>query len=264
MSVSRRKLITGSVVGVGLTGIAAAARTLDRFGLLPPDAGGLYGPGHSLTYAAQRLITRHSMAREFPPEKISRHPFANGKPFESDAFTAMRADGFSAWGLEVRGLVRSPATVSMATLRSYPSRTQITSLACEEGWSHVAEWVGVPLSHVLEQAGIQPEAKFVVYESMEPYWKDAIDMADALHPQTIIAYGFNGADLPVDFGGPLRMRVPRQLGTRASSSCSASSSPTLWRGTSRRVPTPGTPVSDAGRAQVRLSFRPHSYQRICG
>lgn len=215
MSVSRRKLITGGVVGVGLTGIAVAARTLDRYGLLPPDAGGMYGAGHSLTYAAQRLITRHSMAREFPAEKISRHPFANGKPFESDEFAAMRADGFADWRLEVRGLVRSPATLSMATLKSYPSRTQITALACEEGWSYVAEWTGTPLSHVLEQVGVQPEAKFVVYESMEPYWKDAIDMADALHPQTFVAYGFNGSDLPVEFGGPLRMRVPRQLGYKS-------------------------------------------------
>lgn len=215
MSVSRRSLITGGIVGAGLTAVAVTARALDRYGLLPPDAGGVFGPGHSLTYAAQRLITRHSMAREFPPEKISRSPFANGTQFKSDAFEAMRATGFTAWRLDVGGLVSTPTSFSMATLKGFPSRRQVTSLACEEGWSYIAEWIGVPLSHVLEQAGIRPEAKFVVYESMEPYWKDAVDMADALHPQTVLAYGFNGADLPVEFGGPLRMRVPRQLGYKS-------------------------------------------------
>jgi DMSO/TMAO reductase YedYZ molybdopterin-dependent catalytic subunit len=212
MSVSRRKLIAAGAVGAGLTGVAVAARAFDRFGLLPPDAGGVYGPGHTLTYAAQRLITRHSMAKEFPPEKISRKPFANGRPFKSEAYEALRAAGFTDWRLEIGGLVSTPASFSVATLKSYPSRRQITSLACEEGWSYIAEWTGVPLSYVLEQAGVRPEARFIVYESMEPYWKDAIDMADALHPQTFVAYGFNGSDLPVDFGGPLRMRVPRQLG----------------------------------------------------
>lgn len=212
MSVSRRTLIAGGIVGAGAAGLAVLARGLDRYGLLPPDAGGLYGPGHSMTYAAQRLITRHSMAREFPAEKISRAPFANGTRFESEPFEAMRAAGFVDWQLEVGGLVSTPTSFSIAALRGYPSRRQITSLACEEGWSYIAEWTGVPLSHLLEHAGVRPEARFVVYESMEPYWKDAIDMADALHPQTFIAYGFNGADLPVAFGGPLRMRVPRQLG----------------------------------------------------
>jgi DMSO/TMAO reductase YedYZ molybdopterin-dependent catalytic subunit len=215
MSISRRTLIAGGVAGVGLAGLAGAARALEGFGLLPPDAGGAFGPGHSLTYAAQRIITRHSMAREFPRAQISARPFANPTRFDSDAFEAMRASGFADWRLEVGGLVNAPASYSLATLRSYPSRSQITSLACEEGWSYVAEWTGVPLSHVLEQAGILAGAKFVVYESMEPYWKDAIDMADALHPQTFLAYGFNGADLPVPFGGPLRMRVPRQLGYKS-------------------------------------------------
>ena len=52
----------------------------------------------------------------------------------------------------------------------------------------------------------------MVYYSIEPKaWWDSIDMADALHPQTLLTYGFNGGDLPVPFGGPLRMRVPRQL-----------------------------------------------------
>ena len=95
---------------------------------------------------------------------------------------------------------------------SYPSRSHITELACEEGWSYIAEWIGVPLSDVLHLVGVHPQAKYVVYVSMERDTWDSIDMADALHPQTFLCYGMNGSALPVPHGGPLRMRLPRQVG----------------------------------------------------
>jgi DMSO/TMAO reductase YedYZ molybdopterin-dependent catalytic subunit len=109
-------------------------------------------------------------------------------------------------------MVSRPGSFSPADLRRYPSSSQITHLACEEGWSYIAEWTGVPLVHILKAVGTLPQAKFVVYSSMEPDWWDSIDMADALHPQTLLAYGLNGGVLPVGNGGPIRMRVPRQLG----------------------------------------------------
>ena len=96
-----------------------------------------------------------------------------------------------------------------------PARSQITHLACEEGWSFIAEWIGVPLFEVLSAVGIQPQAKYVVYTSQEEGWWDSVDMADALHPQTFVTYGMNGGDLPVGHGGPLRLRVPRQLGYKS-------------------------------------------------
>jgi len=83
------------------------------------------------------------------------------------------------------------------------------------GHSYIAEWIGVPLSHVLEVAGALPEARYVVYRSIEPDWWESIDMADALHPQTFLVYGMNGDELPVGNGGPLRLRVPRQLGYKS-------------------------------------------------
>ena len=109
-------------------------------------------------------------------------------------------------------MVARPALFSLAQLKSYSSRSHITHLACEEGWSYIAEWTGVPLSQVLKAAGILPQARYVVYFSIDRRWWDSLDMADALHPQTLLAYGLNGAELPVGNGGPLRMRVPRQLG----------------------------------------------------
>lgn len=65
------------------------------------------------------------------------------------------------------------------------------------------------LSHVLNIAGVRPQAKYVVYFSIDPKWWDSLDIDEAVHPQTFLAYGMNGKDLPVGNGGPLRMRVPR-------------------------------------------------------
>ena len=137
------------------------------------------------------------MAREFARSEISATPFANEMPPLNDAFKKLQAGGFADWRLTVDGMVDRPGMFSLDQLKSYPSRSQITQLACEEGWSYVAEWTGVPLSHVLEAAGIQPQAKYVVYFSIDPDWWDSIDMGDALHPQTYLAYGMNGGDLPV-------------------------------------------------------------------
>jgi DMSO/TMAO reductase YedYZ molybdopterin-dependent catalytic subunit len=168
-----------------------------------------------MTYAAQRLLARHSLAREFPQEMISRPPYANGRPPKDDTFLRHQAAGFTDWRLTVDGLVSRPATFSVAELKAFPSRRQITHLACEEGWSFIAEWIGVPLSRILEVAGAAPQAKYVVYRSIQPRWWDSVDMVDALHPQTLITYGMNGGELPVGHGGPLRLRVPRQLGYKS-------------------------------------------------
>ncbi len=212
-NLSRRKLIkAGIAAAAGVSGLGIAAHLAQKYGLVPPDHGGIWGLGETLNYASQRLLTRHSLAREFPKSKISKPPLANEIAPPNDAFKRLQAGGFADWRLTVDGMVAKPVSFSLAQLKSYPSRSQITILACEEGWSYIAEWIGVPLSHVLDAAGILPQARYVVYNSIEPDWWDSIDMADALHPQTFLAYGMNGDELPVGNGGPLRMRVPRQLG----------------------------------------------------
>ncbi len=211
--ISRRQLITtGLAAAVGASGLGVAAKLAARYGLVPPDAGVLYGPGETLTYAAQRLLTRHSPAREFDRSQISKDPFANPVDPLGEEFHRLQEGGFADWRLAVDGLVSRPGSFSLVELKSFPIRSQITLIACEEGWSYIAEWSGVPLSHVLDLAGTLPQARYVVYRSFQPGWWDSIDMADALHPQTLLTLGMNGSELPIPFGGPLRMRVPRQLG----------------------------------------------------
>ena len=214
--ISRRKLITTGLTAVaGASGLAAAVRIANRYGLIPPDCGGVFGAGETLTYASHRLLTRHSMAREFPRSQISKSPVVNGRTPQSLTFKLLEAGKFADWQLEVDGMVANPGSFSLDDLRAFPARSQITHLACEEGWSFIAEWIGVPLSHVLNLTGTLPEARYVVYFSIQSHWWDSVDMADALHPQTLLTYGMNGGDLPVGHGGPLRLRVPRQLGYKS-------------------------------------------------
>ena len=213
-SLSRRKLITaGLATAGGASGLAAAARLADRYGLIPPDHGGIYGVGETLTYAAHRLLmSGHSLAREFNRGEISKVAPENGAPPANEIFRRLLAGGFADWRLTVDGLVARPASISLAELKRHPARTQITHMACEEGWSFIAEWTGVPLSHVLNLAGVLPQAKYVVYSSLDEGWWDSIDMREAWHPQTLLAYGMNGQELPTGHGAPVRMRVARQLG----------------------------------------------------
>lgn len=214
--ISRRKLITtGLAATAGVAGLAVADRLARRYGLIPPDNRGIYGPGETLTYAAQRLLTVHSLAREFPRSMISRAPFANETAPPNDAFKKHQATGFSDWRLAVDGMVAHPLSLSLSDLRSMPYRSQITEVVCEEGWSYVAEWIGTPLHEVLNEAGVLPQARYIVYRSIEPDWWESIDMADSLHPQTFLTWGMNDGDLPPSFGGPLRVRVPRQLGYKS-------------------------------------------------
>lgn len=210
---SRRRFITTGLGAVAaFSGLAVAAKLAAKCGLVPPDHAGIYGPGETLTYAAQRLLTRHSLAREFNRSQISAKPLANELAPLPDAFKRHEQAGFADWRLDVEGMAAKPTSFSVDELKSFPSRTHITEIACEEGWSYIAEWKGVPLSYILDRVGALSQSRYVVYQSIQPGWWDSLDMADAMHPQTLLATHMNGADLPVGFGGPLRMRVPRQLG----------------------------------------------------
>ncbi len=195
----------------GLAGLVALDRWDTLRGLLPPDAVGPYALGNSLSYASHRILARHANAREFPRSQISPRPFANPTGQLPAEFEA----SVSSWRLMVDGLVKRPLSLSLSDLRSMPASSQITALQCEEGWSYIAEWRGVPLAHVLEAAGAQPQARYVVYRSLQKDWWDSLDIDEARHAQTLLAYGMNQGDLPAPFGGPLRMRVPRQLGYKS-------------------------------------------------
>src|SRR5262249_54277872 len=149
--------------------------------------------GQTLTFAAHRLLlSRQPLAREFSRSQISTNfPAINTVLPEDAAYRRDMVGGFRQWRLKGDGVGGRPSELSLEELRRFPSRTQITEHICEQGWSAIAEWTGVPLSLLLNEVGILPQAKYVFFYSVDGWW-DSLDMADAWHTQTLLAYGMNG------------------------------------------------------------------------
>ncbi len=202
---SRRKFIASIPAGGLLLSACKDA--------MPPTYGSLFDASNALTFASHRLLLRNQpLVREFARDRITKNfPAINETNPKSDHYQQLLAGGFTEWRLPIAGLVSHPTELSLATLKRFPSRTQVTQHNCEQGWSAIAEWTGVPLGRVLQQVGMQPQARYVVFHTVDGWW-DSLDMFDALHPQTLLAYGMNGDPLPVAHGAPVRLRVERQLG----------------------------------------------------
>ena len=168
---------------------------------------------------------RIAMAPEFDRSEIS--PFFRGngnRTVDSDEYRAALEAGFPDWQFTVSGLVDNELSLSLDDIRALPQRTQITRHDCVEGWSAIGEWTGPQLSHILEMAGVQDGAKFVVFRCADFFMRgpannrrrvdyyESCDLDDAFHPQTIVAHMLNGEAIPERNGAPLRMRIERQLG----------------------------------------------------
>jgi DMSO/TMAO reductase YedYZ molybdopterin-dependent catalytic subunit len=214
----RRRALATLVAGLGALPLAGCDLLSQN-----PTVRKALNSAESLTLRAQRLLlSRHSLAQEFTEADISAHFRANGSTAPDDAaYRAFARSDFKDWRLQVDGLVERPMQLSLADLRALPARTQITRHDCVEGWSCIGKWTGVPLGIVLQHAGLRRDARYVVFrcadtlgqtldQSNEYY--ESIDLIDAYHPQTILAYDMNGAPLPIPHGAPLRVRVERQLG----------------------------------------------------
>jgi DMSO/TMAO reductase YedYZ molybdopterin-dependent catalytic subunit len=184
---------------------------------LPPTYGSILRMGDNLTYVAHRtLLPGQSMAREYRYADISSFPATgttNPSSF-SEEYQKLSDNAFDDYRLMVDGHVSKPGSYSMKDLMQFSPRTQITRHTCEEGWTAIAEWTGLPLGTLLQHAGILPTARFVIFHTFDN-WMDSIDLMDALHPQTILAYGMNGKTLPVQHGAPLRLRVEKQIGYKS-------------------------------------------------
>jgi len=179
------------------------------------------GLGEKATHKIQRLIIPDkAMAREFPASYPDKRFKSNGTVSPNSAeYAAMAKGGFKNYRLAVGGLVESPLSFSLADIRRMPGRAQITRHDCVEGWSAVGKWKGARLGAILEKVRLKPEARYIVFhcadkmeENEDSFYYESIDMTDAFHPQTILAYELNDAPLPVRNGAPLRLRVERQLG----------------------------------------------------
>ena len=214
---NRRHWLAGALSVIS----AATLGACDRIGQSPVVRQALR-MGEGLTRRTQRLlIPATALAPEYGPEDISPDFRANGSsdPQAAD-YLALKANGFTDWRLTIDGLVERPMSLSLAELRARPARIQITKHDCVEGWTSIGQWTGAPLAALLDEAGLKPEARYIVFhcydaldntEDSDRYY-ESIDLVDARHPQTILAYDMNGETLGVPHGAPLRLRVERQLG----------------------------------------------------
>lgn len=215
---SRRRILAGLLSGVGVSLLAGCDRLTQS-----NEMGAVLRNTEKLTMGAQRLLLdRRALAPEYSPVDLSPVFRANGSQMpDSDEYARLLDNQFSDWKLQVDGLVQQPLRLSLSDLKSLPSRTQITRHDCVEGWSAIGQWQGVALGRVLDLARLKPGARYVVFHCADELeltldgsgrYYESIDLLDAYHPQTLLAYGMNGKDLPVAHGAPLRLRVERQLG----------------------------------------------------
>jgi DMSO/TMAO reductase YedYZ molybdopterin-dependent catalytic subunit len=216
--ITRRTALVGAMSAGGL--ILAGC---DKVGQNPTFAQ-LLQSAEKLNQRGQRLVLTSTgpLAREYQKSDISVNFKANGtvRP-ESDEYQKLLLTEFTDWRLKIDGLVEKPVEFSLPELKAMPSRTQITRHDCVEGWSAIGEWTGVQLSHLLEMAQLKPDARYLVFHCADDLvnspdgsglYYESIDLIDAFHPQTIMAFAMNGQTLPVRHGAPLRLRVERQLG----------------------------------------------------
>lgn len=215
---SRRRMLLGLMAGASAPFLAGCDRMTQN-----AEFGAVLRNTEKLTMGAQRLLLgAHALAPEYSVADLSPVFRANGtQEPDSDEYARLREHGFTDWRLQVDGLVQQPLSLTLADLKRLPSRTQITRHDCVEGWSAIGQWQGVALGRILDLARLKPGARYVVFHCADELeatldgsgrYYESIDLLDAYHPQTILAYAMNGKDLPVAHGAPLRLRVERQLG----------------------------------------------------
>jgi DMSO/TMAO reductase YedYZ molybdopterin-dependent catalytic subunit len=214
----RRGWLQGGLASAGAMALAACDKITNN-----PKGVAFLQSAEGLTRRAQRLfVDRNALAREFPPGDISTNFKPNGSVDPTDPeYLALKAKAFADYRLVVDGLVERPLSLSLADLRALPAKTQITRHDCVEGWSCIGKWTGARLGPLLDHAGLKKTARYIVFHCADTLeqtldgsgqYYESIDLIDAYHPQTILAYDMNDQPLPVPHGAPLRLRVERQLG----------------------------------------------------
>jgi DMSO/TMAO reductase YedYZ molybdopterin-dependent catalytic subunit len=211
---TRRNLLVTGTATVGTTLLAGCDRIFEAGTMRP-----LLDFGQFLSLNAHRLLLAHQpLVREYSMDDISPDFPSNGTATPSGmGYFELATSNFENWRLTVDGLVKNRLAFSLDELKQMPSRSQITQHSCDEGWTAIGQWTGVPLAHLLNMAELQPNARYIVFHCLDEmsrgdFYYESIDLFDAFHPQTILAYGMNGGGLPVQHGAPLRLRVERQIG----------------------------------------------------
>ena len=216
---SRRQMLARVAMGGAVLGLAGCDRLSNN-----PTSLSILDATENLTRRVQRalLAPRDALAPEYGAADISTKFKPNGSTDPDDPdYVKARDENFANWKLDIGGLVDKPMQLSLADLRNLPARTQITRHDCVEGWSCIGKWKGALLGQILNTVGLKSSARYIAFHCADTLeqtldgtgiYYETIDLVDAFHPQTILAYDMNDKPLPVPNGAPLRLRVERQLG----------------------------------------------------
>ncbi|MBN9681623.1 MULTISPECIES: molybdopterin-dependent oxidoreductase [unclassified Corallococcus] len=196
------RVLTRRRVLLGAAALATSACDSQR-----PRAGFLGVMDRFNERAQAALFHPHRLAPEEPVEQLT-PPGDFPHYFISDTVPLAPAG----WRLEVGGLVARPRAFTLEELRRLPRTDYRIRHHCVEGWSAVASWHGVALRDLAQAVGADPRAGFVEFRSFDQGYYSSWDAPSALHPQTVLAYGMNGAPLIPGHGAPLRLYSGVKLG----------------------------------------------------
>jgi len=217
-TLSRRKLLLAALKGSGLLLLSGCE---NPFSALHENQKilSLLESVEGMNRRLLRFLTgRDKLAQEFTDTDISRYFKPNGNPPPSTLdYRVNAASNWRTWRLRVTGLIETIHAFSLQELKSMPSQAQITRHDCVEGWSAIGKWKGVQLNQIMSKVRPKADARYVVFYCMDTdsdgnRFYESIDLYDAMHPQTILAYEMNNQPLPVEHGAPIRLRVETQLG----------------------------------------------------
>lgn len=153
------------------------------------------------------LFDPNKLASTYPASMILRPPKFNAY---FDVMDLKPVDG-ATWRLEVSGLVNEKRAWTLQDLQALPQTSMVIKHVCVEGWSYIGGWSGPTLRTFLEHVGADLRAKYVAFKTADDY-PSSIDMATALHPQTLLATRYGGETLADPFGYPVRLRMATKLG----------------------------------------------------
>jgi DMSO/TMAO reductase YedYZ molybdopterin-dependent catalytic subunit len=158
-------------------------------------------------YVQALIFDPNKLAPTYPASMVLRPPRFNAY---YDIMDVKPIDG-QQWRLELAGLIDNKGSWTAQDIAALPQREEIIRHICVEGWDYIGQWSGVPLRTFLERVGADTKAKYVNFLTADDY-PSTIDMATALHPQTLLATRYAGETLPAPFGYPLRLRTSTKLG----------------------------------------------------
>ena len=154
-----------------------------------------------------KIFDPNKLAIEYPESAITT-PFPFNAYYGEDEIRLVEGESYK---LELSGLIRERKPWTLPELYALPQVSQVTRHICVEGWSAIGKWSGTPFRSFLERVGADTTAKYVGFKCADDYYT-SIDMATALHPQTLLTFRFADQILPPQYGFPMKLRVPTKLG----------------------------------------------------